>query len=202
MRPCRSTLVISEITRPAPELASIPRWVMCQSEATPSLALYWHIGETTTRFASSRPASRIGENRALVMSLAMSEDNEGSRWNHSGRRGARASDPAVVKSGRWALPTRDLRRELTRALRRELRLRGSSRLGFAHDRDRKLLHPLCRRRGLAQALLKIRVVVVDFPVAAVIQVRIGQTPAFREVTPFPGDSSEFSETFQMSHDRN
>ena len=24
---------------------------MCQSEATPSLALYWHIGETTMRFA-------------------------------------------------------------------------------------------------------------------------------------------------------
>jgi len=43
----------------------------CQSEATPSSALYWHIGETTMRFASSRSASRMGENRGLVMSLGL-----------------------------------------------------------------------------------------------------------------------------------
>src|SRR5262249_44663156 len=66
MRPIRSTSVISATRRPAPELASIPRWVTCQSEATPSLALYWHIGETTIRLASSRSASRIGENNALM----------------------------------------------------------------------------------------------------------------------------------------
>jgi hypothetical protein len=40
---------------------------MCQSEATPSSALYWHMGETTIRFASSRSASRMGENKALVI---------------------------------------------------------------------------------------------------------------------------------------
>jgi hypothetical protein len=40
---------------------------MCQSSATPSLALYWHIGETAMRLASWRSASFIGENRALVM---------------------------------------------------------------------------------------------------------------------------------------
>jgi hypothetical protein len=39
----------------------------CQSSATPSLALYWHIGETAMRLASWRSASFIGENRALVM---------------------------------------------------------------------------------------------------------------------------------------
>ena len=44
-----------------------PGWVMCQSSATPSLALYWHIGETAMRLASWRSASFIGENRALVM---------------------------------------------------------------------------------------------------------------------------------------
>src|ERR1700676_1292239 len=49
---------------------------MCQSEATPSSALYWHMGETTTRFASSRSASRIGENRALVMSHASIGERE------------------------------------------------------------------------------------------------------------------------------
>src|SRR5262249_26510675 len=70
MRPRRSMPVASTTTSAAPELASIPRWLMCQSEATPSSALYWHMGETTTRFASSRSASLMGENRALVMSHA------------------------------------------------------------------------------------------------------------------------------------
>src|SRR5215470_10754403 len=71
MRPCRSTSVISTTRRPAPELASMPRWVTCQSEATPSLALYWHIGETTMRFASSRSASLIGEKRAVMRAVGM-----------------------------------------------------------------------------------------------------------------------------------
>jgi hypothetical protein len=31
------------------------------------LALYWHIGETTMRLASSRSASLIGVNKTLVM---------------------------------------------------------------------------------------------------------------------------------------
>src|SRR5438128_6050304 len=66
MRPCRSTSVISATTRPAPELASMPRWVRCQSEATPSLALYWHMGDTTMRLASARSASLIGEKSALM----------------------------------------------------------------------------------------------------------------------------------------
>src|SRR5882757_5992107 len=67
MRPCRSTSVISATTRPAPELASMPRWVRCQSVATPSLALYWHMGDTTMRLASVRSASRIGEKSALML---------------------------------------------------------------------------------------------------------------------------------------
>jgi hypothetical protein len=49
------------------EFASIPRCVMCQSFATPSSALYWHIGETTMRLARLRSASRNGEKSALVM---------------------------------------------------------------------------------------------------------------------------------------
>src|SRR4051794_16627499 len=67
MRPWRSTSVISATTRPAPELASMPRWVRCQSEATPSLALYWHMGDTTMRLASVRSASLIGEKSALML---------------------------------------------------------------------------------------------------------------------------------------
>src|SRR5690349_14880590 len=69
MRPCRSTWVASTTSKPAPELASMPRCVRCQSLATPSLALYWHIGDTTMRFASVRSASLIGENRALGIGL-------------------------------------------------------------------------------------------------------------------------------------
>ena len=47
----------------SPELASIPRWVRCQSEATPSLALYWHIGATTMRLAKVSWRNRIGVKR-------------------------------------------------------------------------------------------------------------------------------------------
>src|SRR5215471_17259002 len=72
MRPCRSTWVASTITRPAPEFASMPRWARCQSLATPSSALYWHIGEMTTRLSSARSARRYGENRAELMAIGLS----------------------------------------------------------------------------------------------------------------------------------
>src|SRR5690349_20786346 len=67
MRPCRSTAVASATTSEAPELASIPRWVMCQLVTAPSSALYWHIGATTMRFGRLRPARSSGENSELVM---------------------------------------------------------------------------------------------------------------------------------------
>src|SRR5215471_16619087 len=67
IRPNCSTCVASTIKRPAPELASMPRWVKCQSLAQPSSALYWHIGDTTMRLSTSRPANASGENKALVM---------------------------------------------------------------------------------------------------------------------------------------
>src|SRR2546423_14363471 len=92
MRPCRSTSVISATTRPAPELASMPRWVRCQSEATPSLALYWHMGDTTMRLASARSASLIGEKSALMFVWRLLGDlfgdDVGVRWarDHRDRR--------------------------------------------------------------------------------------------------------------------
>src|SRR5476651_402039 len=67
MRPWRSTWVASTTTSAAPEFASMPRCMRCQSLAQPSSAEYWHIGETTMRLASSRPASLRGEKRALLM---------------------------------------------------------------------------------------------------------------------------------------
>src|SRR4051794_32250866 len=73
------------MTRPAPEFTNIPRCVTCQSDATPSLALYWHIGETTIRLASSSPASRIGENKALGMWLRFRQfcRSEGGNADHT-----------------------------------------------------------------------------------------------------------------------
>src|SRR5262245_48973168 len=79
MRPWRSTCVASMITSPAPELASMPRWLMCQGPATPSSALYWHIGETTRRLDSSTPASFNGENRALISDSIFGRDLIGLR---------------------------------------------------------------------------------------------------------------------------
>ncbi len=71
MRPWRSTWVASTTTKAAPELASMPRCIMCQSVALPSSAEYWHMGAITIRLASSRPASLMGENKALMGVLTL-----------------------------------------------------------------------------------------------------------------------------------
>jgi hypothetical protein len=34
---------------------------MCQSPGTPSVAMYWHMGETTMRFGTVRPRMSMGE---------------------------------------------------------------------------------------------------------------------------------------------
>ena len=62
MRPSALTSVISVMTSPAPPTARLPRWTRCQSPTVPSTAEYWHIGQTTTRLASSSPRSRSGVN--------------------------------------------------------------------------------------------------------------------------------------------
>src|SRR5882762_5523540 len=67
MRPCGLTLVISHITRPAQPSDILPRCIKCQSLAEPLLELYWHIGETTTRFGSVSPRRVRGENRTLAI---------------------------------------------------------------------------------------------------------------------------------------
>jgi hypothetical protein len=84
-RPWRSTWVASITRSEAPEFASMPKWVMCQSSATPSLALYWHMGETAMRLARSRSASFIGENRALVMIDHMLAGSSQKNWTKTPR---------------------------------------------------------------------------------------------------------------------
>ncbi len=62
IRPSRLTSVISVITSPAPPIARLPRWTRCQSFGVPSSAEYWHMGEQTTRLASTSSRSRNGVN--------------------------------------------------------------------------------------------------------------------------------------------
>src|SRR5664280_2475578 len=100
MRPWRLTLVISHITRPAAPSDILPRCIRCQSLAEPSLELYWHIGETTTRFGSVRPRSVMGENRTLAIFRfsfrgAENSDGLGSAPDAAGVIGVHGHDPAA-----------------------------------------------------------------------------------------------------------
>ena len=70
MRPRRSTSVISTVTMPAPDIASVIQCCRCQSDATPSSAEYWHMGATAMRFGNSRSPMRIGEKRWAVMAAS------------------------------------------------------------------------------------------------------------------------------------
>ncbi len=60
MRPMEETWVASVITMPAPPAALAPRFWICQSSPSPSVALYWHIGETTIRLRAVTERKVIG----------------------------------------------------------------------------------------------------------------------------------------------
>src|SRR5580698_4941711 len=60
------TWVASAITMPAPPAAFAPRFWMCQSSPRPSVALYWHIGETTMRLWAVTERNVIGWNSSGV----------------------------------------------------------------------------------------------------------------------------------------
>src|SRR3954453_8656495 len=136
MRPRRSTSVISTNTSPAPEFASMPRWVMCQSPITPSAAEYWHIGATLMRLASSRPLILNGVNRALMGLSGMDGDEGGTRVSNGGP--ARSSQPCNRE--RQGLRTRHERVD------HEIFVRG---MPFAADRPDRVdrgLADRCRMR--------------------------------------------------------
>jgi hypothetical protein len=67
MRPCGSTPVASTISSPAPDNASCPRWMVCQSVAWPSSAEYWHMGAITMRLGNSSCPSFKEENNLLTV---------------------------------------------------------------------------------------------------------------------------------------
>src|SRR6476469_4123599 len=71
MRPTALTFVISVITSAAAPSENEPRCIKCQSQAEPSVELYWHIGETTTRFGNVNPRRVMGENNALIEAISL-----------------------------------------------------------------------------------------------------------------------------------
>src|SRR5215470_6328168 len=190
MRPRRSMPVASTTTRAAPELASIPRCVMCQSEATPSSALYWHMGETTMRFASSRSASLMGENRALVMSHALIWRQERRRTIGNG-------------AGRRKHPGQGLSRG-SRALRRRNHAGGNSsrraagctgslsvlRRDIIRWRRRDLGPSLAQSDGFAHTIKKLLLAVIMLPPPAVIELEKMCAPTFGQEAPLLGDLVE------------
>ena len=70
MRPMAETAVASIVNMPAPDCSICPQWMPCQSEARPSTAEYWHIGDTTMRLARFSLRSANGEKRAGCMDLS------------------------------------------------------------------------------------------------------------------------------------
>ena len=60
IRPSGVTAVASAITNPAPPTARDPKCTRCQSPTTPSVQLYWHIGETPMRLRIGTPRKVIG----------------------------------------------------------------------------------------------------------------------------------------------
>jgi hypothetical protein len=68
IRPRPSTAVASTNTMPAPPCANLPRCTRCQSVTWPSLAEYWHIGETTIRLRASTSRSLTFEKSRAISS--------------------------------------------------------------------------------------------------------------------------------------
>src|SRR5262249_16881735 len=104
--------------------ASMPRCETCQSLPTPSSALYWHMGETTTRLSRARSASRNGENRAEAMAGQ-------AFWGGKAGEGAIGSALHGGRGRRQQVPRR--------GARQEGRGGGGWEEGEAHHRERERL---------------------------------------------------------------
>src|SRR5450756_1435865 len=63
MRPSGATPVASTMTKPAPPTAREPKCTKCHSFARPSVAEYWHIGETPIRLRNVTERTVNGENK-------------------------------------------------------------------------------------------------------------------------------------------
>ena len=92
IRPSGSTAVASTQSRPAPESAKCPRWIMCQSVARPLSAEYWHMGEMIMRLGRVRLRSESGENNALMKTSGS--------WGERSKRHVRGQTISIW--GAWA----------------------------------------------------------------------------------------------------
>lgn len=66
MRPCGVTPVASTMIMPGAPVASAPRCALCQGPTCPSVAMYWHIGETHKRLGNSVSRIFSGAKSALM----------------------------------------------------------------------------------------------------------------------------------------
>jgi hypothetical protein len=65
IRPHRVMAVASTITRATPRAARLPRWTRCQSSASPSRAMHWHMGDITIRLRRVTPRIVSGLRRSI-----------------------------------------------------------------------------------------------------------------------------------------
>ena len=66
MRASGVTPVASTMIRPGAPVAKAPRCARCQGPMWPSVAWYWHMGDTQTRFWNSVSLIFSGVKRALM----------------------------------------------------------------------------------------------------------------------------------------
>src|SRR5215471_10938629 len=76
MRPLRSTAVASTTIMPARLMAYCIRCWRCQSDALPSLAEYWHMGDTAMRLGTSIGPSLRGEKRFGTAKTLLDDERE------------------------------------------------------------------------------------------------------------------------------
>ena len=50
IRPSGTTPVASTMIKPGAPVAKAFKWAWCHGPTKPSIAMYWHIGDTQTRF--------------------------------------------------------------------------------------------------------------------------------------------------------
>ena len=77
IRATADTWVASVNTMPAPPAACAPRCCTCQSSPSPSVALYWHIGETVMRLRAVTERKVTGSNSLLMRVLLRSRCRAG-----------------------------------------------------------------------------------------------------------------------------
>ena len=116
----------------------MPRWPRCQSLAQPSSALYWHIGETTMRLASSSTAELDGREQRWTCGFLAGADGWPGDHKDDGARGKRSHTPAnyvrVAIQMTCRAPPRDpLARALTSSTAKPALPRRQVNFGFGPD---------------------------------------------------------------------